>query len=322
MGDTIYNDPGNYEKGHRRRYWPPGMDYPRWRDLPAEQRRQFHNRMCEYQGTSADGWGGFADVRAMIAESFPMNLAGPALDVACSTGVWLVHLLDAGIADVHGVDISEWATANPLRPELDGRLHCGDFAADPLPADWPESFALVTAFDFLEHVFEVDVPAVVDRLAEVCRGGRAAFVVCTSNPTAPAEEWSAEKGPWAGEPHLDDRGKLIEWVEQLGAVDVPPEREWQAVSGHVTIRPHSWWAEQLAAAGFHVRWDAMHRFEQARRERPGFCYGMAPSTVHPEGGNPYKFPGGLVDQVASWGPRFLFLCDGPKRKGRKRKAKR
>jgi len=90
---------------------------------------------------------------------------------------------------------------------------------------------------------------------------------------------------------------------------VPPERLWQAVSGHVNLRSHAWWCEALEAAGFRIRWREMHVFEQLRREEATFCTPLGAGNFYPDSGGALRFPGGITDQVSSWGPRNLILAE-------------
>lgn len=95
------------------------------------------------------------------------------LDAGCGLGRFLAHLAAAGGWRLHGTDLSRHALEQnrSLLPQVDFRLAS---ATDrPYP---PASFDVVTAFDVLEHV--PDLEAAGDALASMLRpGGLFLFVV-------------------------------------------------------------------------------------------------------------------------------------------------
>ena len=302
MPSKLY-DRGYHDTQNPRRYWTPGMDYERWLDLPEALQKA--NGMIDYHGPSPEGWHGFESIHRMICEALGM-MPGSVLDVGCSTGVYLDHVVKAGVATYQGIDANPWSVSHPINPALRGQLHRCLIGDEPIPSDIGDRFDLVTSFDLLEHIFETDLDAV---LAEIVKRADpyVALCICATHTTSPAEEWVAEKGEYEGPEHLDDTGKPIEWVRNLGAKTVPDDRMWQAVAGHITLQPPAWWWKRLDAAGIEVDFEAMIRFEILRRENLEFCFGCGRAVINPAQGNPFQFPGGKIDQVASWSPRCVVL---------------
>jgi SAM-dependent methyltransferase len=301
---TGYYTEEYYDTDRPRRYWPGGMDYASWKDLPHHDR--VARGMQTYHPPSAQGWHGFREILAMLKQVCRVDSFGSVLDIGCSTGVFLEHVLADGTAACWGIDANRWSIDHPCKPELDGHLYHGVIGRDPMPDDVPERVDLVVAFDLIEHVFECDIDGVLETIRDLADPW-VAFCICGTSIGNTSQQWIADKGAYSGRAHLDDNGEPLTWPAQVGAVDIPPERIWQAVSGHVTMMPPTWWWDRIKRAGIAIDYRAMYTFEALRRENRSFCYDLGPATIHPVGGAAYRHPGGMVDQVASWSPRNVVI---------------
>jgi len=142
----------------------------------------------------------------------PRNL----LDVGAGRGTFIAYARDTGI-EAEGFDYSEWAVSDEgryprCRPEW---LRVHD-ATEPWPYD-DNSFDLVVALDFFEHIYEDDLGFVIGELYRV-----ASKYIFLQIATTKGEGYILKKG-----------------------VEVPIVLEGNAVAGHVTVMPEDWWIERL-----------------------------------------------------------------------------
>jgi 2-polyprenyl-3-methyl-5-hydroxy-6-metoxy-1,4-benzoquinol methylase len=84
----------------------------------------------------------------------PAEKGAPILDVGCGYGEFLYFLQSSGYSNAHGIDL------NARQVELGSslgvqNLRCGD--SRKFLADRPESFALISAIDVLEHIPKAEV---------------------------------------------------------------------------------------------------------------------------------------------------------------------
>ena len=207
-------------------------------------------------------WAGFGVVVEGVLDALAPWVPRTALDVGCGCGSLVAHLARAGV-DARGVDVSDDAVARPA-PGADGRVSKWDISAG-VPAGGP--FDLVTATDLLEHVYATEIDGVVRAIMSCCApDGVGFFCVATMDPRRAAHE---------------------EFVHPSADVPIPLEREWQAVAGHVNVRPHGYWVALFERLGYVADWRVMHLFAQhwAGDQRPG----QFGSTVQ-------------------WGPRFILAA--------------
>jgi SAM-dependent methyltransferase len=92
------------------------------------------------------------------------RLQGSVLEVGCGRGYLMKHLLAKGVS-VTGIDISDYAVANPL-PECAGRIFKGDVLDIPYPDG---TFDWGVAFSLLEHIPEKGVAKALQELKRVCK---------------------------------------------------------------------------------------------------------------------------------------------------------
>lgn len=145
------------------------------------------------------------------------------LDCGCGRGTFIAYACDINI-EAEGFDFSEWAVTKGryerCKPEW-LKLHD---ASKP----WPyldQSFDLVTALDFYEHIYLKDLDFVIDEMHRV------------------AKKWVFLQIAVAGSGGLQGR-KDEGYVLKKGE-PIPVELEGCAVAGHVTVKPESWWFERF-----------------------------------------------------------------------------
>jgi SAM-dependent methyltransferase len=223
----------------------------------GEKERLFLNRdgLPEAYYGPARAWEGYEHVLDAL---LPLLNPRPAsvLDLGCASGDFVRRCWGRGIPS-RGIDISKDAIEHPVSAELAGFLQQGTVAE--AASLCPDGADLVTALDLLEHIYHDEVPASLEAIGKTTK--RYFFAcVCTAVP-ALNEVWIAKKG-----------------------APVPPEREWQAISGHVTCLPWNWWVDALSRyAGLEPMWEQMCRLQVAFNE-------------HVE-----------MRKAEAWGPRFIYL---------------
>jgi len=177
-------------------------------------------------------------VEAWVKMFSPRN----ALDVGCGRGTFVAYMRDAGIEAI-GFDFSEWAIGPGRYPRCRPEWLVLHDATKPWP--WGDrSFDLVTALDFLEHIYIDDLDFVLRELFRVA--GRWVFLQI------------AIVGGGSGT-GIHEKGYVIRKGERP-----PLELEANAVAGHVTVMPRQWWEEKLQEVGeaFIFRWDMVEWFKQ------------------------------------------------------------
>jgi len=92
----------------------------------------------------------------------------------------------------------------------------------------------------MEHIHEPYLDGLIDGLLKLTRKH---LVMCICVCRLPSDEW-----------------------EHVLGTQVPLERAWIAVAGHVTLHPHAWWCERFerhaAYYGLYINWKAMHKLAQ------------------------------------------------------------
>jgi len=159
------------------------------------------------------------------------------LDVGCGRGTFLTYARDLGI-DAEGFDYSEWAISNPYFRCKPDWLRVHD-ATKPWPYKY-SSFDLVIALDLLEHIYEDDLSLVINEMFRVAKKWiflQIATVGGTSGAGVHEDGYILKKG----EP-------------------IPIEREGNAVAGHVTVQPNSFWYELFDREDWLPRRDVVNWF--------------------------------------------------------------
>ena len=194
---------------------------------------------------SIDGWSyespdGEWHAARSIAEAWkevfnPKNI----LDVGAGRGTFIAYARDVGI-EAEGFDFSEWAVNdgryNRCRPEW-LKLHDATHS-------WPyddDSFDLVIALDFYEHIYSDDLQFVIDELYRVARKWifLQIAIVCGGNVFQKRKE----------------KGYILK-----KDVPVPIGLEGCAVSGHVTVQDETWWFDKFENEEWTFRKDMVNHF--------------------------------------------------------------
>jgi polysaccharide pyruvyl transferase WcaK-like protein/SAM-dependent methyltransferase len=194
------------------------------------------NQFRVYHPTRSD-WEGWGVVRDLIIQTMrPKTL----IDVGCGRGWFIQRMIDAEVK-AEGIDTSEaaWQDAAPgVQPYLKvGRL--GDLEH--------RRYDVLTAFDVMEHIFDADLDEAISAMKQAA-GRYIVLNICT----APDNE----------ETHVLKKGAPI-----------PSDKEWLAVSGHVTIKHRSWWKSRLEDEN----WEVDDEIYEKWFNHPGFKF---PSWQH------------------------------------------
>lgn len=151
----------------------------------------------------------------------PKNL----LDVGAGRGTFIAYAREEAGIEAVGFDYSEWATSDEgryrgcMKEWL--RLH-------DATETWPyedNSFDLVVALDFFEHIYEEDLEFVIGEMYRVA--SKYIFLQIAVSGTG-------------GLQGRDEKGYVLSKGEEI-----PIELEGCAVAGHVTVKPEDWWYERL-----------------------------------------------------------------------------
>ena len=143
--------------------------------------------------------------------------------------------------EAYGFDFSDWALTEGLYRGCSPEWVKVHDAAQPWPYD-DESFDLVTALDFFEHIYIEDLPFVESELRRVAR------------------RWCFLEIAVAGTGGL--QGETQEGYVLHKGAPVPLELEANAVAGHVLVKPKKWWIKRFEENGWKYRHDMLHMFSK------------------------------------------------------------
>jgi ubiquinone/menaquinone biosynthesis C-methylase UbiE len=169
----------------------------------------YRNENGEWHGAKqiAEAW-------SMIFK--PRNM----LDVGCGRGTFIAYARDMGI-EAEGFDYSEWAIENRYP-----RCKAKWIRRHDATTRWPypdRSFDLVVALDCLEHIYEENLNFVISELFRVAKKYIFLQIAVTGTGDLQGEQ-----------SYMLKKGEKI-----------PLEVEGNAVAGHVTLQPESFWNDRL-----------------------------------------------------------------------------
>ena len=174
-------------------------------------------------------WAGCRDIVAAWKQMFtPDNL----LDVGCGRGQIIAYARDIGIK-AEGFDFSEWAVSDEGRYSRckNEWLKIHD-ATNPWPYE-DNSYDLVTALDFYEHIYEEDLYFVIEEMFRVAK--RHIFLLIAT------VDGIRETG------YILKKGNPIPWDDA---------RTW---AGHTTVQTPDFWYDRLERDDwFFMRGSAEH----------------------------------------------------------------
>lgn len=202
--------------------------------------KPFRKVTTEYYVGPAAYWGGYEHVLDFLLGALPER-PRTMLDLGCASGDFVARSIARGI-DAWGADISRNAINSP-RPGAEGRIFWRDLSETGVTSIGPGKFDLVTGLDLLEHIYETDLDAFCENFRPAV-AKFAFFDVCVSR-----------------------NGSCDEFVLAKGD-EVPIEKEWIAVAGHVNVRPFSYWIDYFERHGWTIQWDVMAKFQAARDVHP------------------------------------------------------
>lgn len=162
------------------------------------------------------------------------------LDVGTGRGT-VVSYARKNKIEAYGFDFSDWALTEGLYRGCNPEWVKVHDATQPWPYE-DESFDLVTALDFFEHVFIEDLPFVESELYRVSR--KWCFLLIAVAGTGGLQG----EGP---EGYILHKGE-----------PVPIELEVNAVAGHVLVRQRNWWVKRFNEGGWIERRDMLHKFSE------------------------------------------------------------
>jgi len=181
-------------------------------------------------------WLGCKDIVKAWKEMFgPSNL----LDVGCGRGQIVAYARDIEI-EAEGFDYSEWATSDEGRyPRTKSEwIKCHD-ATERWP--YPDnSFDLITALDFYEHIYSDDIDFVIDEMYRVAKKWIFLQIAVIGG------------GSGAGRHEV---GYIFSKDEPI-----PIGLEGCAVAGHVTVQNKEFWSDKLLKENVFIRHDLLNWF--------------------------------------------------------------
>lgn len=202
-------------------------------------------------------WDGFGPIAKALVDACNVEAGSTWLDLGCGAGSFISFLHPLRI-DAFGVDISSWAINSGEVPGVEGFIRQADILGDaPFLPSGLDSVDVCSALDLVEHIYAEDQPKL---WAAFVRTGAKLLVLDIGAAHIPRDVWEHPKG-----------------------VDVPLEREWQAVSGHVMVQTIDYWRGWARALGWTADEAAMMRFETWRASTPGY------------------------DQLVAWGRKNLLI---------------
>ena len=193
----------------------------------------------KYYGPSKD-WHGFYDIAGWIRDSIPQ--ARTILDVGCSAGSFIAHASGFQF-DCLGVDISFFAVRNCVE-RAKGKLRIADVTkSKPIG-----KFDIITGMDLMEHFYAKDLDRTLNYFRNSLKPGGHLFL-CIATARAQNELWE----------HSSPED------------EIPPNKNWLAVAGHVTIKYMEDWIKLFENHGFRADYERMMNFQLWRARHPELC---------------------------------------------------
>ena len=196
-------------------------------------------------------WDGAAAICATLIDVLGRSAGSSLLDIGCGAGGFVSGFVAKGI-DAYGIDISTYAVAHAPFAVKD-RVRYGDVLAQ----ESGRGYDSASAFDLVEHIYLADQPKLWRAFEST---GAKVLLLDIGAAHAPEHLWCPEAG-----------------------LEIPLEREWQSVSGHVCVLPIEFWLAYARTWGWLPDEPAMEKFEAWRIATPGY------------------------DQLEAWGRKNLLL---------------
>jgi len=198
-------------------------------------------RGWSYNNETGEFFGAASIVKAWKEVFNPSNL----LEVGAGRGTFIAYAREEAGIEAFGFDFSEWAVGSGRYGQIGDTLHkCKaewirlHDATEPWPYE-DDSFDLVVALDFLEHIYEEDLEFVISEMRRVAK--KYMFLQ------------TAVAGDGINRP--EEEGYLL-----IKGEPAPQGLEGSAVAGHVTVRKESWWYDILDHEDWMLRRDLKEHF--------------------------------------------------------------
>ncbi len=195
-----------------------------------------------YSNETGEFFGAASIVKAWKEVFNPSNL----LDVGAGRGTFIAYAREEAGIEALGFDFSEWAVGEGRYGQIGETLHkCKaewlrlHDATDPWPYE-DDSFDLVVALDFYEHIYEEDLDFVIGELYRV--SSKYVFLQIAVSGTG-GLQGREEKG------YFFNKGEKV-----------PEGLEGCAVAGHVTVKSKAWWLDRLEHDDWLIRRDLKEHF--------------------------------------------------------------
>lgn len=126
-----------------------------------------------FDGNNPYGYGGykydgrFAEVVQKMIEHYGLNSESRILEIGCAKGYLLYEFYKAGIEEVHGIDISDYAIEN-VPEEMIGKCQVG--SADDLSKFEDNYFDLVISKDTLHNLVPGRAEKAIEEVVRVGKG--------------------------------------------------------------------------------------------------------------------------------------------------------
>ena len=205
----------------------------------------------KYYGPSKD-WHGFDYIARFISNEF--TSVHTILDIGCSAGSFVARSTAMGF-DCIGVDVSTFAVKNCL-PEAKGRVHAGNILVE----NPTKKYDMLTGFDLMEHLLVKDIPKAISYIQNSLNPG-GFFFACIS---------TAKNGS-----ELFEHSSFED--------DIPPDKTWLGVSGHVNVKYIHTWIKDFENYGFKTDYERMMKFQL------------------------FRFMSADMARVESWGPLNVYI---------------
>jgi len=206
-------------------HYEEGYFFPQTRTYLDE----FNNER-EYRGPAKD-WHGFTEIAQWLKLNFPD--AHTIYDIGCGPGSFVARASQIGFL-CRGIDISKWAIKNCVEGAR-GRLQVVNIIKEN-PSHIQHD--MVTALDLMEHIYEKDLDKSLDYIYQSIRS-EGIFFACIATARNQNEIWT----------HTSEED------------EVPPNKRWLAISGHVNIKFMDYWIKKMESTGLKTDYESMVKFQ-------------------------------------------------------------
>jgi len=183
----------------------------------------------KYFGPSKE-WYGFFYIAQWLKENIPE--AKSIFDIGCSAGSFVSHASSLGF-DCMGCDISKYAISQAVSGATE-KVKIADITKD---SPWTKC-DLVTAMDLMEHIYLNKMDSAMNYILNAMKDN-GIFFACIATM----------------------RNANEEFVHTSPVDEIPADKRWLGVAGHVTIKTIQFWIDLMNHYGIEPRYDLMAKFQ-------------------------------------------------------------